>query len=582
VRFKGGALIVGALAVALTAAGCSETTNDNGGGNAGEAKTQSGSISYEAADNTGPAKAVDGATKGGIVTSMYPADFEHLDPARNYVNLQQLTGNLIYRSLNGYVEDGTGKMLLVGDLATNPGTDVNKDCKVWEYKLRDGLKYEDGSTVSSKDVAYGIARSFAPELNEGPHYIQQWLYPGGTYNATYKGPYEGGQMPAGIETPDDKTIKFTFADPHCDMPYAAALPTSAPVPQAKDTKGNYDLKPFSSGPYKVKSYTRDNLLELERNPNWDANTDPIRNAYPDGFKFSFGLEQQQISERLVADAPADQASFGWGDTPPAVLPRTTAPNVANRIAKGPTQYVWYLGVNNQRIKDKKIREALYYGLDRDAALKAIGGASAGEPASTLMSPTTAGFVKFDVYNAPPTGDVNKVKEILGGTTPPPMVLAHANTALRTAQAEAIRASLVKAGFQVTLKAIEATSYYDQVGRKNNPYDLYLHGWGSDWPTGSTIIPPVYDGREIVDEGNNNLSYFNDDSVNTEIDRIRSLPAAEQDAAWTALDKKIMQDFLPEIPAYYDATHEIYGSKLGNVFLSDAFGAIQLNKIFVKQ
>ncbi|SNS87891.1 peptide/nickel transport system substrate-binding protein [Asanoa hainanensis] len=580
-RFKGGALVVGALAVALAAAGCSETTNDGDNGGSQEAKTQSGSISYEAADNTGPAKAVEGATKGGTLTVMQNSDFEHLDPARNYVNVQQLTANLIYRSLNGYVEDGSGKMLLVGDLATNPGTDVNKDCKVWEFKLRDGLKYEDGSAISTKDVAWGIARSFAPELNEGPHYIQQWLYPGGAYNASYKGPYEGGQMPAGIETPDDKTIKFTFAAPHCDMPYAAALPTSAPVPQAKDTKGQYDLKPFSSGPYKVKSYTRDNLLELERNPNWDANTDPIRTAYPDVYKFSFGLEQQQIAERLVADAAADQASITWGDTPPAVLPRTTGAGVAERVAKGPTQYVWYLGINNQRIKDKKIREALYYGLDRDAALKAIGGTSAGTPASTLMSPTTAGFEAYDAYNAPATGDVNKVKEILGGTTPPPLVLAHSNTPLRTAQAEAIRASLVKAGFQVTLKAIEATSYYDEVGRKNTPFDLYLHGWGSDWPTGSTIIPPLYDSREIVDEGNQNLAYFAEPSIDAEIDRIKTLSAAEQDAAWMALDKKIMTEFLPEIPAYYDATHELFGSKVGNVFLSDAFGAIQLNKIYVK-
>jgi len=50
----------------------------------------------------------------------------------------------------------------------------------------------------------------------------------------------------------------------------------------------------------------------------------------------------------------------------------------------------------------------------------------------------------------------------------------------------------------------------------------------------------------------------------------------------ALDKKIMTEFLPEVPAYYDATHELFGSKVGNVFLSDAFGAIQLNKIYVKQ
>lgn len=581
-RIKGGALLVGALAVAIAAAGCSETTNDNDGGSPTENTTQTGSISYEAADNAGPAKAVDGAQKGGTLTVMQVADFEHLDPARNYVNVQMLTGNLIYRSLNGYVEDGSGKLLLVGDLATNPGTDVNKDCKVWEFTLRDGVKYEDGSTVTSKDVAYGLARSFADELNEGPHYIQQWLYPGGAYNATYKGPYDGGAAtPQGIETPDDKTIRFTFAEPHCDMPYAAALPTTAPVPQAQDTKGQYDLRPFSSGPYKVKSYTRDNVLELDRNPNWDANSDPIRNAYPDTYKFSFGLEIQQIAERLVADAPADQTSITWGDTPPAVLPRTTAAGVAERIADGPTQYVWYLGVNNQRITDINIRKALYYALDRDAALKVIGGTSAGTPASTLMSPTTAGFQAFDVYNAPATGDPAKVKEILGTTPVPELVLAHTNTALRTAQAEAIRAGFEKSGIKVTLKPIEATSYYDEVGRKNNPYDLYLHGWGSDWPTGSTIIPPLFDGREIVEEGNNNLSYFNDASVNAEIDRIKALPAAEADAAWTALDKKIMTDFLPEIPAYYDATHELFGSKVGNAFLSDAFGAIQLNKIYVK-
>jgi peptide/nickel transport system substrate-binding protein len=582
VRVKGGALTVGALAVALAAAGCSKTTDDTSG-DKGETKTQSGSISYDEADNKGPAKAVDGATKGGILTVMQVADFEHLDPARNYVNRSQLTGGLIYRPLAGYKEDGTGKLLLVGDLATNPGTDVNKDCKVWEFKLRDGVKYEDGSAVTSKDVAYGVARSFATELNEGPHYIQQWLYPGGEYNATYKGPYNGGAaMPQGVETPDDKTIRFTFADPHCDMPYAAALPTTAPVPQAKDTRQNYDLRPFSSGPYKVKSYQRDVALELDRNPNWDPNTDPVRTAYPDGFKISFGLEADQIAERLVADADADKATITWEDVPPAVLPRTTAAGVSERVVKGPTQYVWYLGINNQRIKDINVRKALNVALDKDAALKAIGGSAAGSPATTLMSPTTAGFKEYDVFGTPPTGDVNKVKELLGGKNPPPLVLAHSNTALRTAQAEAVRKSLENAGFKVTLKAIDQSSYYDEVGRKNNPYDLYMHGWGSDWPTGSTIIPPLYDGREIGPEGNNNLSYMNDPAINAEIDRVKKLPAAQQDAEWAKLDEKIMRDVVPEVPAYYDATYELIGSKVGNAFLSDAFGAIQVNTIYVKQ
>ncbi|WDZ82686.1 ABC transporter substrate-binding protein [Micromonospora cathayae] len=574
-------LSIGVLAVTLVATGCSPTPDDGGGGEQ-ETRTQTGSVSYDPADNTGPAPAVEGARRGGTVTVLQNADFEHLDPARTYVNRAQMTSGLFQRSLTGYQEDGSGELKVVGDLATDPGKDVDGDCKVWQYTLRDGLKYEDGSPVTSKDVAYGVARSFAPNLNEGPKYIQQWLYPGGVYNATYRGPYDGGKAtPDGVETPDDRTIRFTFAEPHCDMPYAAALATTVPVPAAKDTRENYDLRPFSSGPYKVRSYQRDVALELERNPHWDPATDPLRTAYPDAYRFSFGLEAAQAAERLVADAPADQASITWEDVPPAVLSRTTSGPVAERVIKGPTQYTWTLTINTQRVTDLNVRKALNYAVDKDAMLKAIGGQAAGSPATTLMSPTTAGWRAYDVFGAPVTGDPQKAKELLAGKTPS-LVLAYANTELRTQQAEAIRKTLTERGFTITTKALDSSSYYDEIGRKDNPYDLYLSGWGADWPTGSTVIPPVYDGREIAPEGNNNLSYVDDPGVSAEIDRIRRLPAAEQDAAWMALDQKIMRELAPVVPCYYDATYELRGSKVGNAFLSDAFGVIQVNTLFVKQ
>ncbi|MEW2444049.1 hypothetical protein [Micromonospora marina] len=120
-------------AAALAAAGCSPTTD--GGDDGQKTKTQSGSISYEAADNQGPAKDVDAATRGDTLTVMQPADFDHLDPASNYVTVQQAAGGLLYRSLNGNKEDGSGKLLLVGDVAINPGKDVDGDCKVWEFTL---------------------------------------------------------------------------------------------------------------------------------------------------------------------------------------------------------------------------------------------------------------------------------------------------------------------------------------------------------------------------------------------------------------------------------------------------------------
>ena len=583
-RLKIGAVGVGALSVALIASGCSKTTNDNGNDSNTAEKVQTGAISYDATDNKAPAPAVDGAAKGGALGVMLPDGFEHLDPARNYINVQQLAGALIYRSLAGYREDGKGGLKVIGDLAADPGTDVNKDCKVWQYKIREGVKYEDGSPVTANDVAYGIARSFSGDLAEGPHYIQQWLADSSDYNKTYKGPYNGGaDLPPGVTVPDAQTIVFTFPKAHCDMPYAATLPMTAPVPKAKDTKGEYDRHPFSSGPYKIKSYQFGNSMVLERNTNWDPNTDPLRTAYPDTYNFTFTLQADQIAERLVADAPADQATISWANVPAAQLPKTTTAGVKERVSQGPTQFVWYYDINTQRIKDLNVRKALNFALDKDAVLKAIGGTAAGTPATTLLSPTVAGYKKYDAFGTPVSGDVAKAKAALGTSVAPPLVLAYANTPRRTAQAEAARKSLEAAGFKITTKSIDPTNYYTEVGRKDNPYDLYLSGWGSDWPDAGTVIPLLFDGRNITPTGNNNLSYFNDPTVSAEIDRIQTLKeSADRQAAWGALDQKIMTDFAPVIPMNYDNNYSLFGSKAGNVFVSDAYGLPGLLNTYVKQ
>jgi peptide/nickel transport system substrate-binding protein len=581
-RLTIGAVAAGALAVALVASGCSKTTDSSGGDET--AVTQTGNISYDPNDNKAPAPAVTGATKGGNLGVFLPKGFEHLDPQRSYINVAQLTDQLLVRTLTAIRENGKGGLKVIGDLATDPGKDVNNDCKTWKYTLRPGLKYEDGTPITSNDIAYGIARSFSPNLSEGPHYIQQYLA-GTDYDATYKGPYNGGaDVPPGITLPDDHTIQFTFPAPHCDFPYAATMTTTAPVPKAKDTKTEYDLRPFSSGPYKIKSYRIGSSLTLERNTNWDPNTDPLRTAYPDTVTFNFTLESDQVAQRLIADAPADQSYLSWVNVPPANLTQTTTPAVKPRVLSGETQFVWYFAINNSRVTDVNERKALNYALDKDAVLKAIGGSAAGTPATTLLSPTVAGFKKYDVFNAPATGDPAKAKALLGGKTPAPLVIAYANTPRNAAQAEAARKSLQAAGFQVTSKSLDPTAYYTTIDRKDNPYDLYLSGWGADWPDAGTVIPLVFDGRNITPTGNNDNSYLNDPAIGTEVDRINGLKSLpDRQAAWGALDQKIMTDDVPVIPAYYDNNYTLFGSKVGGkVFVSSAFGLPGLSNLYVKQ
>ena len=58
-----------------------------------------------------------------------------------------------------------------------------------------------------------------------------------------------------IETPDDQTIVFHLKQPFADFDYLAQIPSTAPVPQAKDTGAKYKEHVVSTGPYKFETYS---------------------------------------------------------------------------------------------------------------------------------------------------------------------------------------------------------------------------------------------------------------------------------------------------------------------------------------
>jgi peptide/nickel transport system substrate-binding protein len=567
----------GALAVVAALGACSKNTGSTGGSN-DEVKAQQGGIGT-AADSKGPAKPVAGAKKGGTITLIQDADFEHLDPQRIYVNNAQVFAKLFSRQLTGYVDDPkTGKSTLVGDLATDTGKDVSGGkCTSWQFTLKDGLKYQDGSPITAADVAYGVARSFSPNLADGPHYIQQWLADSIDYNKKYKGPYDGGAaVPPGVSV-DGNKITFKFNKAHCDMPYAASWGTTAPLPKSKDTKTKLDSRPFSSGPYQFDTYNRDSKIVLTRNKYWDANTDPIRHDYPDKFVVTMGVGSTDQTNRMISDNGDDKYGIMQGNVDPTLVKKvSTDQSLQSRVLKGYTQYVWFLAINTERVKDLNVRKALNYALNKKSYIQAIGGPNIAEEAGTLESPTTTGYQKYNAYPY----NVDKAKKLLNGKHPK-LVYAYANTETGQKYATNIKSSLEQAGFQIVLKPIDKASFYTEIGRDHNKYDLYKPGWGSDWPSGSTIIPPLFDGRTIQPQGNNNWAYFNNADVNKEIDRINDLPPEKAAAEWAKLDKEIMTKYAPVVPFYYDKEYTLVGSKVGGCVLGNSSGWPELTGVFAK-
>jgi peptide/nickel transport system substrate-binding protein len=569
---------LGAVVLTVGLAGaCSKNTGTDSKPDA--SRTYHASISTDPKDSVGPAPAVPGASRGGTVHILQEKDYEHLDPQRTYVSNSGIIEQLFTRTLTAFTPSGRNATL-VGDLATNAGTDVDGDCKVWRYTIKKGMRYEDGSAITAADVAHGIARSFSPELSEGPHYIQQWLTGKQVYNADYQGPYNGGKALPPNLTVSGSTLTFHFPQPHCDLPYAAAMAETVPVPASRDTGAKYDRHPFSSGPYKIASYERDSKLVLVRNRYWDAKTDPVRHAYPDSVEVDLGASDVEQTNRLVADNGADRTALSTAQVPQSLIPQVQKNDGAmRRSLTGSNGFTFYFAINCERVTDPTIRKAMSYAVDRGAIVQVLGGEKAARPATTLLSPTVAGWQDFDAFPAGAHGNLAKAKKLLNGRHPT-LTYAYANSSVNQREAPLIQQMFQRAGFRVVLRPLDATSYNTALG-KHPPYDFYQTGWGADWPSGAATIPVLFDGRSIRANGNNDTAYFEQPSVDRRIDELNEMPAAKAGPQWSALEKQMISTYAPVIPLYYQQSFLLHGSKIGGALLSST-GAESFLNLYVKR
>ena len=561
-RYRVRAVAIGALALSLVVAGCSKNSGSTGD-NGGNQKQQAITIDTKGTTPV-PAPEIPGAKPGGTLTWLEDGAIEHTDPGQMYVTDAQSLATLIYRTLTGYIEDPNGGPLkLVGDLATNTG-EASNDNKTWTYHLRDGIKFDDGSTITSKDVAYGISRAFGTYGKNGPHYVQLALDPDSKWT-----PDKGGTAP-GITTPDDKTIVFNFPQPHAETPYIMALNTSTPVPQAKDTGAKYEAEFVSMGPYmRDGTYDQQTKLTLKKNPNWDPKTDPIRHQYPDKWVFDYSADRDAQTQRLIADQGADQGALMVSAVAQSSIASVQAdPNMMKRIIAGSSTFVDYLTINTSRVTDLKVRQAINYAFDRGAYVTAVGGSAVAAPATTLESPQLPGWAKYDAYpSADGHGDIAKAKELLAGQTPK-LTLCEPNTPTYQKYSVIVQQALQRAGFQIVINPIDKTQYYTTIGDKKTTCDLMRYGWSADFPDAEATLDVLFNGEKIVDTGNNNVAYFNEPTINKKLnDLAKQADRAAAATAYAELDKQMMTDYAPVVPNYIIKTFNLRGSKVGGTFLS---------------
>ena len=400
------------------------------------------------------------AKQDTTLTLLAPSSTFLIDPASSQ-NLATTSLSLLDRRLTTWDVKKGQDAKVVPDLATTTGT-ASDGGRTWTYTLKSGLKFSDGSAITSESIKYGIERSFSDQLQGGLSYHKTLLEGG----SDYRGPFDGKELPS-IETPDASTIVFHLNKAFGDWPWIVSMPAFSPVKESNGNPAAYAKAPITSGPYKVSAIKDGTSVTMVRNTYWSKKTDSVRTVAADRVVLRESQNQTTTVQNLVNDTGDYKTAFGTQYLGASDLAAVNGNAAAKaRVATSEAGPIQYLAINTQRgdLKQVKVRQALQYAVDRKAYLVATGGANAGTTATTLITPGITGRQVYDLDPAPATGDVAKAKGLLldAGISSLKLSLLTQNDSASLAQAQAIQQGLKRAGITVTLKTEDVDSFYTDV------------------------------------------------------------------------------------------------------------------------
>jgi peptide/nickel transport system substrate-binding protein len=561
-----------AVAISLTGCGGSKSKSSSDNGTSG-ANAAIGKV-YNASDQ-----------KGGTLRYANAGDWDSLDPADTYYAYSWNFLRNYGRSLTVFKSaPGAAGAELVPDLAESLGKSSNS-AKTWTYKIRKGVKFEDGSVITSKDVKYAVERSLDKDtFPNGPTYLNDFLDLKG-YTSPYKDSDPNKLGLKAIDTPDDNTIIFHLKKPFAGFDYFAQLPATVPVPRAKDTGTKYKEHVVSSGPYKFETNQLTKKFTMVRNTFYDPATDPASGRKPLAEKITaeLNVNADDIDNRLQSgDLDIDISGSGVQAAAQGKILSDPALKGKSDIAAAARAWFTVLNSDVAPLNNIDCRKAVLFAADKTGYQRAYGGGTGGDLATSLMPPLIPGAEKVDLYDvgSNPGGNVDKAKQALTACGKPngfsTNVSYRAERPKEKATAEALQQSLAKAGIKLTIKPYPTGDYTKlYAGKpdyaKANGLGLIIYGWGADWPDGYGYLSQIVDSRTIKAAGGNSNLGIRIPAVDQLLDKaLLTTDKAAREKIWGEIDRTVMEN-AAVLPGVWSKGLFFRPANLTNVFISNGFG-----------
>src|SRR5215471_952706 len=326
------------------------------------------------ASTASAAAAADTPRRGGVLLAVIGADPPSLDPHQEstFANIELVAP--LYSTLLQI--DPYSYPKIIGDVATE--WKISPDGLVYTFKLRPGIRFHDGSTLTATDVKATYDKIIFPP--QGVRSVRK-----NAYTAVER-----------VEAPDPTTVVFKLKFPSASLLVNLASPWNVIFPKKYlDKDPNYfKTNVVGSGPFKFKGYTRGATFEGERNPDYFIKDRP----YLDGYKFFISPE---TSVRAAA-IRSGRAYIEFRDLPSAEV-EAIKKQLGDKIVVQTTPMTgrWNIAPNTtaKPFNDVRVRKALTLGLDRYTMSKVLFPLTGLQDIGGLLRPGT----EFSI----PTADLEK-------------------------------------------------------------------------------------------------------------------------------------------------------------------------------
>lgn len=443
------------------------------------------------------------------------SDADVLDPDQS----RTFVGRIVYASLCDKLVDITPELKIIPQLATE--WSFSDDGKQMTMKLREGVKFHDGTPFNAEAVAANIKRSQTLEESRRKSEL-----------ASITGTEVLGEYEIRLDLKDaDATLLAQLAD-------RAGMMLS---PTAAEKAGaDFGLNPVCSGPFKFKERVAQDRIVLEKFPD-----------YFDADKYHFDT----VTFLPIPDTTVRLANLQSGDID--MLERLAATDLAQAKADPNINVEMAVSLGYQGItfnvgngdkadnpwgKDKRLRQALSYAIDRDVINQVVfeGTASAGNQPFPPNSPW------YDKEFSVPKRDVEKAKALLTEAGYPDGIdleVQVPNTTVPLQLMQVVQSMAAEAGIRISLTSKEfATLLSDQSA---GDYQASQIGWSG------RVDPDGNIHQFMTTDGGINDSKFSDPEVDKLLNAARK--SNDEAARKKSYDdaRKILNEELPIVYLYHE-------------------------------